>query len=142
MTNAPENQFAVALIDRIIRIGTEDGDRIAYIECEFAGGASAAIAFRRDMASVICASFIGAAAHLEQKAVMRGEPEKIIPIGIAGAEVHRIGADGSAILSLLMPNGAALHCQLPASARDAAEALGAALARSSPGIPSPSSTRQ
>ena len=107
------------IIDRVLGVGTTNGDTLGFVQCTFNDGDTRAIAFTPELASIVASAFLTASGHLEQKHQSRGDNSEIpasraLPIADADVAVGRAPNNPAEIvLMLLTRGGAAVAVSLP-----------------------------
>jgi hypothetical protein len=110
------------IIDRVLGVGTTNGDTLGFVQCTFNDGDTRAIAFTPELASIVASAFLTASGHLEQKQQLRREACEDVPVSralpIADADVTVGKAPNSPteiVLMLLTKAGAAVSVSLPSA---------------------------
>jgi hypothetical protein len=107
------------IIDRVLGVGTTNGDTLGFVQCTFNDGDTRAIAFTPELASIVASAFLTASGHLEQKQQSRRENFEIpapraLPIADADVVVGRAPNDPPEIVLMLLTRaGAAVSVSLP-----------------------------
>ena len=108
------------IIDRVLGVGTTNGDTLGFVQCTFNDGDTRAIAFTPEIASIVASAFLTASGHLEQKQQLRRDNAEEVPVShplpIADADVA-VGMTpnnpAEIVLKLLTKAGAAVRVSLP-----------------------------
>jgi hypothetical protein len=107
------------IIDRVLGVGTTNGDTLGFVQCTFNDGDTRAIAFTPELASIVASAFLTASGHLEQKQQSRKENSEIpaphaLPIADADVVVGRAPNNPAEIVLMLLTRaGAAVSVSLP-----------------------------
>ena len=108
------------IIDRVLGVGTTNGDTLGIVQCTFNDGDTRAIAFTPELGSIVATAFLTASGHLEQKQQLRRENSEEVPLSqalpIADADVAVGRAPNNpaeVVLMLLTQAGAAVSVSLP-----------------------------
>jgi hypothetical protein len=108
------------IIDRVLGVGTTNGDTLGFVQCTFNDGDTRAIAFTPEIASIVASAFLTASGHLEQKQQLRRDNSeevamsRALPIADADVAVGTTPNNSAEIvLKLLTKAGAAVHVSLP-----------------------------
>ena len=110
------------IIDRVLGVGTTNGDTLGFVQCTFNDGDTRAIAFTPELASIVASAFLTASGHLEQKQQLRRDNReevaisRALPIADADVALGQTPNDPSEIvLRLLTKAGAAVRVSFPSS---------------------------
>jgi len=108
------------IIDRVLGVGTTNGDTLGFVQCTFNDGDTRAIAFTPELASLVASAFLTASGHLEQKQQLRRDNHeevalsRALPIADADVAFDKTPNNPSEIvLQLLTRAGAAVRVSLP-----------------------------
>jgi hypothetical protein len=108
------------IIDRVLGVGTTNGDTLGFVQCTFNDGDTRAIAFTPELASIVASAFLTASGHLEQKQQLRRQNCEDVPtsraLAIADADIAVGKAPNNPaeiVLMLLTKAGAAVSVSLP-----------------------------
>lgn len=108
------------IIDRVLGVGTTNGDTLGFVQCTFHDGDTRAIAFTPELGSIVASAFLTASGHLEQKQQLRRDNFEDVPLSralpIADADVavgETPNDPAEIVLMLLTKAGAAVRVSLP-----------------------------